>query len=73
MDDRVPSQALRGPRFVLASMACFLIPLLLALGGAVRFRSSETAQLCGALVGLSLGMLAWRGISSFLHDPETGK
>jgi hypothetical protein len=68
-----PAQALRGPRFVLSAIACFLIPLLFALGGALQFRSTHAAQLGGAWVGLSLGMLAWWGISSFLHDPERGK
>lgn len=73
VDATVPSGQLRGGHFAFAAIACFLMPLLFALGGALQFRSSETAQLCGALVGLSLGMLAWRAISSFLHDPERGK
>jgi hypothetical protein len=73
VDEPVSAQGLRGGHFALAAIACFVVPLLFALGGALQFRSSETAQLCGALVGLSLGMLTWRAISSFLDDPESGK
>jgi len=57
--EAVPAEQLQGPRFALASLACFVIPLLFALAGAFCYRSSETAQLGGAVAGLTLGMLFW--------------
>lgn len=34
----------------------FLLPVLLAMGGAVAAGPNETAQLVGAIVGLGIGM-----------------
>jgi hypothetical protein len=47
---------LSGWRLAVASMLLLLGPCILAIAGAVWFRGSEWAQLCGALAGLGIGM-----------------
>jgi hypothetical protein len=66
-------RALSGPRFALAASGCFLLPLLFALFGALRYRSNAAAQLGGAVAGLALGMLCWWGLSRVLQGPTRAK
>jgi hypothetical protein len=54
-----------------ASLACFLLPLLLALGGAVCFHHSPATQLSGAVGGLAIGMFSWAVVARlFRQVPE---
>lgn len=54
-NDAEPS-TVRGPCLVGSAIGLFLLPVLLAIGGAVAAGPNETAQLVGALVGLGIGM-----------------
>lgn len=58
---------LAGGRFVLASLGLFLGPLVPALIGAVWAGETPVGQLCGALVGLGLGMVGAVGIAGILR------
>ena len=66
----VQGQAIRGSRLVLASIACFLIPLVLALVGTFVCRFSPTAQLLGATTGLVIGMVFWGLVARLFEMPE---
>ena len=55
---------LRGLPLGIAAVGMFLAPVLLAIIGAMSFRSSYPAQLLGGLGGLALGMLAARTIAA---------
>ena len=54
---------LRGRRLGIAAVGMFLVPVLLAIIGAMSFGGSHPAQLLGGLGGLALGMLAARTIA----------
>lgn len=54
---------LRGRPLGLAAIGMFLAPVLLAIIGAMSFRSSYPAQLLGGLGGLAVGILAARIIA----------
>ena len=59
-----------GTRLVLASVVCFLVPLVFALVGTVLFRFSPTAQLLGATAGLVIGMFLWGLVARRFEIPE---
>lgn len=54
---------LRGRRLGMAAVGMFLVPVLLAIAGAMSFRGSYPAQLLGGLGGLAVGILAARTIA----------
>jgi hypothetical protein len=55
-----------------ASLVCFLLPLLFAVGGAVLCRFSPTAELLGAMAGLTAGMFLWRIAARLLTISREG-
>ncbi|NCC52313.1 MAG: hypothetical protein EOM20_14000 [Spartobacteria bacterium] len=55
----------KGWRLVLPAVGVFLVPLALALTGAVLFRGSPGRQTVGAFGGLMVGLLI-AGITGFL-------
>jgi len=57
---------LRGRRLGMAAVGMFLVPVLLAIAGAMSLRGSYPAQLLGGLVGLAVGMLAARMVAARL-------
>jgi hypothetical protein len=64
----VDSDALRGFRLAVAAVGLFLVPLLLACGGALWFQASPAGQLGGACAGLLIGMggsLGWAWIRHY--------
>ena len=65
-----PGQTIQGTRLVLASVACFLVPLILALVGTALCRFSPTAQLLGATAGLTIGMVGWGLVGRLFEIPE---
>ena len=57
-DHFTPSDApVRGSRLALASLGLFLVPVLLAMIGAILNASDPNGQLLGAATGLLVGML----------------
>jgi len=56
---------LAGWRLVAASAGCFLLPLVLAVVGAVIGRFSPHAQLAGAICGLVLGTVCCVPLARF--------
>lgn len=59
------SEALRGFPLAVAAVGLFLVPLVLACGGAVWFQATPAGQLVGACAGLLIGMagsLGWAWI-----------
>ena len=62
-----------GWRFALSAFVVFLIPLALAITGAVLWRDNQTAQLAGALAGFAVGVLAAKGITRLIRPPEGRK
>jgi hypothetical protein len=51
-------RTLQGWRLASVSIGCFLVPLVLAVIGAICVRFSPQAQLVGALAGLALGCVS---------------
>ncbi len=71
MGTAVTAPALDGKRFVLASLAVFIGPLLLAIAGAIGWGSTVEGQLVGAASGLVLGGLLGGLCVMFLARKET--
>jgi len=59
-----------GWRFMLSSVIVFLLPLGLALAGAILLRENKARQLGGAVGGLALGVLLAKGLSTLLAPRE---
>jgi len=77
LDRREEETRLRGRPLGIAAVVMFVAPVLLAIVGAMSFRSSYAAELPGGLGGLAVGMLAARIIARRLapgskEDTSTG-
>ncbi|MBN2474432.1 MAG: hypothetical protein JXB62_07475 [Pirellulales bacterium] len=56
-----------GWRLGLVFTGLFLVPVVLAIAGAVAMRDSAAGQLVGGLAGLGLGLVGAMGASRALH------
>lgn len=56
VDNAADETLLAGWPFALTAALYFLLPSVLAVGGALCGRSSQTTQLVGGVLGLGLGM-----------------
>jgi hypothetical protein len=64
--------SLRGWRLALASLTLFVLPVALAIAGAVSAGESGAAQSLGALGGLALGMGGAASARSLLGREKVG-
>ncbi len=57
----------RGWRLVLPTIGVFLVPLILAMAGAVMAGRNRTSEFFGATAGLLIGLIAAAGISHWVR------
>ena len=70
---KAPSQGPSGWRLTVSSSAAFLLPLILAAGGAGLGGANGTRQLLGALAGLAIGVLAGMLVVRLVAGRPAGK
>lgn len=69
--DETSMPALTGKSMVLAAFSTFLLPLVLALAGAVLGSSDPSLQLGGGIAGLALGMIVARRLAHRSKPSQT--
>ncbi len=68
--DAADEPGLAGWRLVSTSIGMFLVPIALAIIGAICGGGNPGSQLLGALVGLTIGIVAAVGIARLLHGDD---
>jgi hypothetical protein len=70
---KAPSRGPSGWRLTVSSSAAFLLPLILAAGGACLGGASGARQLVGALAGLAIGVAAGMLVVRLVAGRPAGK